>query len=139
MRRPPLRPYFVDLLLQLHEILPGIHGILVLDEEFRDGAFFLRFDLVEGFHHLNQTYRVARGDGVPLLRVDIALRVGTAVESAWHLRFHGLLCQGSLLLRVSLSGASWRSHLHVILSELSDYGLSEPRRSWGVTVDTDRV
>ena len=38
MRRPPLRPYFVDLLLQLHEILPGIHGILVFDEEFGVGA-----------------------------------------------------------------------------------------------------
>jgi len=28
----------VDLLLQLHEILPSIHGILVFDEEFGDGA-----------------------------------------------------------------------------------------------------
>ena len=67
MRRPPLRPYFVDLLLQLHEILPGIHGILVFDEEFGDGAVFPGFDLVEGLHHLDQANRGARGDGVTFL------------------------------------------------------------------------
>src|SRR5215207_2570946 len=82
MRRPPLGPFFVNPLLQLHEILPGIHGILVLDEESGNGAVFLGFDLVEGLHHLDQADRVARGDGVPFLHVKIALRVGTAVEGA---------------------------------------------------------
>src|SRR5215212_7573403 len=126
-------------LFQLHEILSGIHGILVLDEEFRDSAVFLRFDLVERFHHLDQADRVACGDGVPLLHVEIALRIGTAVESAWHLRFHDLVRQGSLLLGSFLSGTSGRAHLHVVLYELSYYGLREPCRSWGVAVDTDRV
>src|SRR5215210_7955492 len=141
MRRPPLplRPSLADLLLQLHEVLPGIHGILVLDEELRDGALFLRLDLVERLHHLYEADRVARGDGVTLLRVDVALRVGSTVEGAGHLRLYGLVCQVMFLLGNPLSGASGRAHLDLVLSELSDYGFGEPRRPRGVAVDADRV
>jgi hypothetical protein len=50
---------------------------------------------MEGLHDLDQADGVACGDLVALLYVYIAVWVGAAVESAWHLRLYGLVGQFS--------------------------------------------
>src|SRR5215208_4356102 len=80
-------------LFQLYEILARVHSLLVLDEEPGDRAVLFRLDLVEGLHDLDQADGVPSRDAVALLHVDFTLRVGTAVESTWHLSFQGLVCQ----------------------------------------------
>src|ERR687893_913726 len=77
-------------LLQFQEVLPGVHGVLVLDQELRDRPVFLGLDLVEAFHHLDQADGVPRRDGRALLDVELAVGVRAPVEGAGHLRFHGL-------------------------------------------------
>src|SRR3712207_2116152 len=41
-------------LLHFQEVLPGVHGVLVLDQELRDSPVLPGLDLVEAFHHLDQ-------------------------------------------------------------------------------------
>src|ERR671911_124809 len=84
-------------LLQLHDVLARVHGLLVPDEELRDGAVVFGLHLVEGLHHLDQAHGVPGRDAVALVDVEITLRVGTAVEGARHLRLYGLVGQFSLL------------------------------------------
>src|SRR4028118_2289987 len=61
-------------LLQFQEVLSGVHGVLVLDQELRDRPVLLGLDLVEALHHLDQADGVPRRDGRTLL--DAALAVG---------------------------------------------------------------
>src|ERR671917_275004 len=82
-----------SILFHLYEILARVHGLLVLDKKPGDAALFLGLDLVERFHDLDQADGISGRDLVALLDVGVALRIGTTVEGAWHLRSNGLVGQ----------------------------------------------
>src|SRR5829696_1554993 len=124
------------ILLHLYEILARVHSLLVLDEKPGDGALFLSLDLVERFHDLDQAYGISGRDLVALLDVGVALRIGTTVEGARHLRSDGLVGQltSSFRSRDLLLSPTKRPDLDVVLLKLPDDGLGQTDGAGGVPV-----